>query len=98
MSQKLYVLVRKDLTKSQQAVQAGHAVAEYLLRGPSTLWGNGTLVYLGLRDETELKEWCNHISSAGKKTIPFYEPDRNNEMTAFATECDSDLVRSLKLL
>lgn len=57
MSKKLYVLVRKDFSKSQQAVQAGHAVAEYLLRGPSTFWGNGTLVYLGVRDENELKWW-----------------------------------------
>ena len=59
MSQKLYVLVRKDLSKSQQAVQAGHAVAEFLLRGPSTFWGNGTLVYLGVHNETELKWWSD---------------------------------------
>jgi len=51
------VLVRKDLSKSQQAVQAGHVVAEYLLRGPRTVWDNGTLVYLGVRDENELKFW-----------------------------------------
>jgi hypothetical protein len=57
MSHKLYVLVRKDLSRSQQAVQAGHAVGEYLLRGPSTVWGNGILVYLGVRNEEELKWW-----------------------------------------
>lgn len=57
MNKKLYVLVRKDLSKSQQAVQAGHAVAEYLLRGPLTIWGNGTLIYLGIKNEEELKWW-----------------------------------------
>lgn len=34
--QKLYVLIRSDLSHEQQAVQAGHAVAEWLLKFPDT--------------------------------------------------------------
>ena len=98
MSRKLYVLVRKDLTKSQQAVQGGHALAEYLLRGPFTLWGNGMLVYLGVRNESELMEWEHRIRGGGDKPVPFFEPDLANSMTAFAVECSNDLLRTLKLL
>jgi hypothetical protein len=31
---KLYVIVRRNLSPSQQAVQAGHVVAEFLLNDP----------------------------------------------------------------
>ena len=98
MCQKLYILVRKDLSKSQQAVQGGHAVAEYLLRGPSTAWPNGTLVYLGVRNETELKFWGTQITERGHTVVPFREPDMDNEITAIATECDGMLLNELRLL
>lgn len=54
---KMFVLTRRDLPKSYQAVQAGHAVAELLLRGQPNGWDNGTLVYLGVDNEDELKKW-----------------------------------------
>ena len=59
---KLYALVRKDLSPSQRAVQAGHAVAEWLLRGPKTDWDNGTLIYLGVRNEDELNCWMRKLT------------------------------------
>lgn len=34
MHEKLYILIRGDLPKAYQAVQAGHAVAEFMLRNP----------------------------------------------------------------
>jgi len=95
---KLYVLVRKDLSKSQQAVQAGHAVAEYLLRGPSSSWGNGTLIYLSVKNEYALKYWLDKLEYMNYNVIVFKEPDKNNEITAIATECDEKVVENLRLL
>ena len=44
MTTKLYTLVRRDLRNNgQRAVQAAHAVAEYLLKNPNTKWDNGII-------------------------------------------------------
>jgi hypothetical protein len=99
--EKLYVLVRKDLSKSQQAVQGGHAVAEYLLRGRLSSWDNGTLVYLAVDDEKDLKSWGEifHIMCAW--WVQFREPDRDNELTAIAALLDEEeqkVVSDLRLL
>jgi len=99
--EKLYVLVRKDLSKSQQAIQGGHAVAEYLLRGRLSSWDNGTLVYLAVEDEDELKSWGEIFDIACTWWVCFKEPDKNNELTAIAVlleEYEQDLVEDLRLL
>lgn len=96
---KLYVLVRKDLSKSQQAVQAGHAVAEWLLRNPdSQEWTNGTLVYLIVHNEQELFEWTDKLDGLGVSWTGFREPDIGNQMTAMATLGNDRLYSQLPLL
>ena len=107
MEQKLYVLIRSDLSKSQQAVQAGHAVAEFCkaefgrhgwvgseYTNLPWRWTNGTLVYLKVRDEDELREWAKKIDSHH----PFYEPDIGNQMTAFAVLGHQDGFENLRLV
>jgi len=96
---KLYVIVRKDLTPSQQAVQAGHALAEYLLKGPwKSNWHNETLVYLGVRNKFELEKLVYKFEMKNVKWVRFNEPDLNNEITAIATEYNGSLISSLDLL
>lgn len=93
---KLYVLVRQDLSPSYQAVQAGHAVAEWLLQDSQT-WRNQTLIYLGVKNENKLLDWEYLLKSKDIKYAAFCEPDINNQMTAIATVCDSKIFKKLRL-
>ena len=81
---RLYALVREDLTPAQRAVQAGHAIAEYLLRCPRTEWDNGTIVLLRVRDEGELLAWADRLEARGLPFAAFREPDIGDRMTALA--------------
>ena len=90
---KMYVLIRKNLSKSQQAVQGGHAVAEYILNNPECVWSNGTLVYLAVKDEEELISWSNILKSENINYSLFREPDIGNQITAIATVYNGDLFQ-----
>jgi len=96
MSKRLYIIVRKDLSESYRAVQAGHAVAEWLLHDQS--WKNETLIYLGVENETDLLRWGNKLNFKGIKYVGFNEPDINNELTAIATVCNDGIFKRLELL
>ena len=96
--QKLYVLVRSDLYHEYQAVQAGHAVAEWLVTFPDTQWRNETLVYLNVKDEFELEKWCFKLKDNNLKYAEFREPDIGNQMTAISCLTDTDIFKKLPLL
>jgi hypothetical protein len=99
LKKKLYVLVRKDLSVSQQAVQAGHAVAEYLLGGfNESQWDNGTLVYLGVKNRGQLERWMSRLRDRDVKFAVFCEPDIGNEPTAIATTEGKELFKKLNLV
>lgn len=95
---KLYVLVRRDLTTSQRAVQAGHVVAQYLLDCPNTSWSNGTLIYLGIKNEHQLNTWEYKLKDLNINYSKFNEPDINNQITAIATLGNDKLFKNLRLL
>ena len=94
---KMYVLVRSDLSVSQQAVQAGHAVAELILHGLQKNW-NKTLIYLRVKDEDELIRWKEKIEFRNKEYAEFREPDIGNQLTAIACVDDGKMFSKLSLL
>lgn len=96
---KLYVLVRKDLTRSSPAVQAGHAVAQWMLQhGHTKTWENETLVYLGIDTEEELERWQQKLDLKNIECVVFKEPDLGDQKTAIACLHEGKIFSNLKLL
>lgn len=100
MHKKLYILIRKDLAPAYQAVQAGHAVAAWLLRNPGQAaeWGNHTLIYLQIDNEEELQYWGEKLDRRGLEWTGFREPDIDNQLTAIACYSNGKPFANLKLL
>lgn len=85
--EKLYVLVRDDLSAGQQAVQAMHALADFAGDYPEHFhpWnrGSNTLVLLSTSVENmvAVADWAD---SRDICNTTFQEPDMGNERTAAA--------------
>jgi len=96
---RLYVLTRTDLKYSSPAVQSGHSVAEFCLNSNGEEWNNQTLIYLGVKNLSELERWCFKLEKRNIKFTGFREPDMNDELTSIATlSDDGKIFKSLKLL
>ena len=95
---KLFVIVRKDLTPSQRAVQAGHALAAYLLHSSNFRWKNETLIYLGVKGLTQLLNLKRRLDFNEIQYVAFHEPDLNNEVTAIASDEECKIFERMNLL
>ncbi len=95
---KLYVIVRKDLSISQMAVQAGHALAAYLLHSHFSRWQNETLIYLGVKNLSQLEKLKYKLDIEDVGYVEFREPDLNNEVTAIATDIHCKIFERMHLI
>lgn len=78
---RLYVLIDSQYDESYRAVQAGHAVAAFMLKYPESKWKNSYLIYLKVDN---LKEWKDKLDFLNRDYAYFIEPDVGNKMTAIA--------------
>jgi hypothetical protein len=82
----VYVLVRRDLTLEQQAVQACHAAFEAGFQfGRPADAPSPNLVFLGVRDREYLLEMQMRLEYAGIPIAVFTEEDDGVGETALAT-------------
>lgn len=96
-SDKLFILIDKRLSRSQQAVQASHAAIEFALKYGQQ-WKHESLVLLAVDGGDELEEWYVRFDSPKYKVSSFREPYYQNRITAVVCHgCDEE-VKGLKLL
>jgi len=85
---RLYLVVRSDLSPGQQAVQACHALREFVEHYPDTdrKWfdESNTLVLLEASDEKALLKLLKKAVRRRISCVEFREPDFDNAVTALA--------------
>jgi len=84
-------------------VQAGHAVAQFLIEHPDCDWQNSYLIYLKMNSLEQLENWKSKLEAKeplrGQGLSSFSEPDLDNELTAIAVYgVDANLFKRLRLL
>ena len=86
ITNRLFVVTRKDLNPGSQIAQTGHAIAQFLLEHPekSKEWNNNYLICLSTENENSLNKLLEKLSRFDIPLSPFYEPDLNNQLTSIA--------------
>lgn len=110
MNDKLYVLVRADMTPGYQAVQAMHAAVNMCMRelwepayDEKSLWYwwfySNTIVVLSVEGEDELLWYAAEAEARGIKAELFWEPDvlKHTAVALWPGEASAELTQDLKL-
>lgn len=102
MTEKLYLVTRSNLPAGDQAVQAAHALTEFLVEHPEIAkdWHeqSNTLAFLVAPDEGALVRLLDRASDQDLRASAFREPDLGGALTAVALEPKAArLVRNLPL-
>lgn len=76
------------MTPGYQSVQSGHAVADFIMQHPTEAshWHQTSnyLIYLSVKDESDLKSLSKKLQDIGILVTEFEEPDIDNAVTAIA--------------
>lgn len=101
---KLYLVVRGDLPRGAQAVQAAHALTDFFQEYPGIVqeWytTSNHLCLLSVENEQRLQDLYDQALEGYVQAASFYEPDLNDELTAIALAPSEEariLVRDLRL-
>ncbi len=99
---RLHLIVRQDLPPGDQAVQAAHALRQFVEAHPDIdkKWHreSNTLALLAAPDEKALARMLDRAFDLGIRAAAFREPDLGGSLTAIAIEpAGARLCRGLPL-
>jgi len=97
MAQRLYLLVRTDVSVAVQAVQMAHIAAVMGMAMPKVDWSRITFKCLAVPDEAELFRRIRWAASRTDSWQIFKEPDLKNRVVAGAVLHDGDLFDDIPL-
>lgn len=84
--EKMYVIVRNDLSVAYRCVQGAHALSQYAmeLNESFSVWDNQYLIFLSTPNLITLKEFVKQLKKQNVVYSSFKEPDLGNQITAIA--------------
>jgi len=87
---KMYVIVRNDLSVAYRCVQGAHALTQYSFENPKNFrdWKNEYLIFLSIPSLLSLKWFVKQLKNNYVVHSVFKEPDLGNHMTAVAFRND----------
>jgi len=89
-NQKIYLVTRRDLSPGSQAVQAVHALREFIHLHPKIerKWykKSNHVCFLSVENERALVRLSDEATMKGIKWASFQEPDLNDQTTAICLE------------
>lgn len=91
---RLYIIVRANITRSQQAIQAGHAVAKFVKEFPD-IWANRTLLYLRVGSEEDLLELKSKLDLISSNVVAYTDPSWNS-VTAIGVFGSPEVIEAVK--
>ena len=96
---KMYVLVRNDLASTYKNVQGAHALAQFAMEHPKEFkeWENTTLVFLGVPNLREMRNWYLRFMQMKKPYSIFNELDLDDQITAIACYDTGIIFRKIGL-
>lgn len=84
MADKLFVIVRADLSPGQQGVQSLHAALTFQRQNLAVCDGLDNLAWLAVPDERALAQLIRRLGDAGVRWEGFQEVDLGGQLTAVA--------------